>query len=151
MITENLAILISGIAVLIGLISLIASWICYGKYKKQQDLLEFVAKQNEDLEESLSNTKELVENGKQKAVAQASRIAWLETRVRQPKTPKEEVIPDKIEPIKSIKSNITERRHRVLALASRGQSPETIASTLGMMAGEVELIVKFNQANAAVY
>jgi DNA-binding NarL/FixJ family response regulator len=83
-------------------------------------------------------------------VTQASRIAWLESRIRQPKMPKEEAVPDVIEPIKSFKSNITERRHRVLALASRGQSAEMIASTLGMMAGEVELIVKFNQANVAV-
>ena len=150
MITENLAILISSIAVLIGLISLIASAICYGKYKKQRGLLEFVGKQNEDLEDSLNKTKELIESGKQKVVAQASRIAWLETRVRQPKMSKEEMLPDPIEPIKSFKSNITERRHRVLALASRGQSAETIASTLGMMAGEVELIVKFNQANVAI-
>lgn len=150
MITENLAVFAAGSAVLIGLTSLAASRVCYRKYKTQQSLLEFVARQNENLEDSLRKTRESIENAKQRAAAQASRIAWLETRARQPKIFKEDVIADQAESATSSKANITERRHRVLALASRGQSPETIALTLGMMPGEVELIIKFNQVSIAL-
>jgi hypothetical protein len=61
MMTENLAVLVSSMAVLIGLTSLIASAICYRKYKKQRGLLEFIGKQNQDLEDSLSKTKSKTE------------------------------------------------------------------------------------------
>ena len=46
------------------------------------------------------------------------------------------------------KLSMTERRHRVIALASRGQNAEAIATTLGIMPGEVELIIRLNQAAA---
>jgi hypothetical protein len=42
------------------------------------------------------------------------------------------------------KSNMTEKRHRVLALAKYGQDVDTIANTLGLPHGEVELIVNLN-------
>lgn len=71
------------------------------------------------------------------------RLVWLDTRIRQPKLAAEEVINDSSE---APKLNITERRHRVVTLASRGQSPEAIANTIGMMPGEVELILNLDQA-----
>lgn len=44
----------------------------------------------------------------------------------------------------SLKPNMTEKRHRVLALARYGQDVDTIANTLGLPHGEVELIVNLN-------
>lgn len=43
--------------------------------------------------------------------------------------------------------NMTERRHRVVALAARGQAPDMIASTIGMLTGEVELILNLENAS----
>lgn len=42
------------------------------------------------------------------------------------------------------KSSMTEKRHRVLSLARYGQDVDTIANTLGLPHGEVELIVNLN-------
>lgn len=44
----------------------------------------------------------------------------------------------------SLKPNMTEKRHRVLVLARYGQDVDTIANTLGLPHGEVELIVNLN-------
>lgn len=41
-------------------------------------------------------------------------------------------------------SSMTEKRHRVLSLAKYGQDVDTIANTLGLPHGEVELIVNLN-------
>jgi hypothetical protein len=47
-------------------------------------------------------------------------------------------------PVYNTKSNMTEKRHRILALAKSGQDVDTIAGTLGLPYGEVELIVNLN-------
>lgn len=113
--------------------------------RNQRGLLEFVEKHVEDLEETLGKNKESLETNAQRVTEQSRRIAWLETRVRQPKPVSEEVIDDT--PVSEPqKLNMTERRHRVITLASRGQNAETIASTLGMLPGEVELIINLNQS-----
>ncbi len=44
------------------------------------------------------------------------------------------------------KLSITERRHRVLALWRRGQNVQSIARTLNMPDGEVELMISINRA-----
>ena len=44
------------------------------------------------------------------------------------------------------KPTITERRHRVLSLARRGQDAQAIAQTLGMPHGEVELMINLGRA-----
>lgn len=73
------------------------------------------------------------------------RIAWLESRVRFGKKKKEDENDlVQAQPVQNRKPTITERRHRVLALAHRGQKAETIASTLGMPHGEVELIINLD-------
>ena len=46
--------------------------------------------------------------------------------------------------LQKTKSNMTEKRHRVLSLAKYGQDVDTIANTLGLPHGEVELIVNLN-------
>lgn len=42
-----------------------------------------------------------------------------------------------------------EQKHKILRLAEHGQNPRTIAETLGLMPGEVELIVKLNRPQFA--
>lgn len=150
----NLELQISAASALVSLVSFAFAFFCRKKLNNHRELLEFNAKQTEELEKSLANSIELLEMSRQKVNDQARRVAWLETRIRQPKLAKKDVIEEQeVEIIeeKSVvnKANITERRHRVLTLASRGQSPEIIASTLGMMPGEVELIINLNRAVAA--
>jgi DNA-binding NarL/FixJ family response regulator len=135
---------ISIIASLFGVGSLAFSWFCYNNSRNHRQLLEFLAKQNEELEESLAAGKETFENGSKRFSEQSRRIAWLETRVRQPKLATEEVVDERVS-AGLPKSNMTERRHRVLTLASRGQNSDKIAATLGMMRGEVELILNLNR------
>lgn len=143
---ENLGLLIYFTALLVGAIGLFLSWTCLRKYKAQHELLEFLGQQGDDLDEMVSKNREMLKKESERSLDQARRIAWLESRVRQPKQVKEETSVEEIPAPQVLKSNITERRHRVLALYAKGNSPETIASTLGMMPGEVELIVKLNQA-----
>jgi hypothetical protein len=131
-------------AVLFGVLSIALSVAMYKKMRAQRGLLEFVGKQVDDLEEILAKNRSTLETNAQRVDEQARRIAWLETRVRQSKPVNDEVIDDTPAPEPS-KLNITERRHRVITLASRGQNAETIAATLGMLPGEVELIINLSQ------
>ena len=79
---------------------------------------------------------------------QARRIAWLESRVRGPVTaPAEEPVAEPSADVPA-KPSITERRHRVLRLAQRGQDAKQIAATLGMNYGEVELMIGLHTAAA---
>lgn len=150
----NLELQISVASALIASMSFAFAFYCWKKLRNHRELLEFNAGQTEELEKALANSRELLETNRQKFTEQARRVAWLEMRVRQPKLAKNEVaeetetvlIEEKTNPNKA---NITERRHRVLTLAARGQSPATIAATLGMMPGEVELIINLNRAVAA--
>jgi hypothetical protein len=134
-------------AIAFGILNLGFSLICYRKQRGQRDLLEFAAKQIEDLEYALTKNKEIIDANGQRATDQARRIAWLEARVRQPKPVAEEIVANSVA-AEPQKTNITERRHRVMALASRGQDAATIAGTLGIMPGEVELIVNLSKAAA---
>jgi hypothetical protein len=140
----NLEIGISIIASLFCVVSLVFSWLCYNSSRQHRELLEFLAKQNEELEEALTASKETFEIGSKRVSEQSRRLAWLETRVRQPKLSKDEVLDSTV--LDNLpKSNMTERRHRVMTLASRGQNSDKIAATLGMMRGEVELILNLNR------
>lgn len=60
--------------------------------------------------------------------------------------PKFELPPSANKEQSSLKPNMTEKRHRVLSLAKYGQDVDTIANTLGIPHGEVELIVNLNSA-----
>lgn len=72
------------------------------------------------------------------------RIAWLETRLRPRPSEQDQYV--KAAPVQTEKLTITERRHRVLTLARRGKDPRTIAQTLGMPHGEVELMLNLQAA-----
>lgn len=97
------------------------------------------------LEGDLEATSRDLDSATQRANEQARRIAWLEARVRGRATAKDEetLAPDaRIED----KTNLTERRHRVLALARRGLDAAAVADSLGMPHGEVELIINLSRA-----
>lgn len=140
--------LLSGGAVAIALVSFIISLFRFRRQRKDRGLIDFVEKQIEDLEHLLTRNKEAFDANAQRMAEQARRINWLETRVRQPKLVSEDVVDDTAAG-ETPKLNITERRHRVIKLTSRGQNVETIATALGMLPGEVELIVNLNKAAAA--
>ena len=79
------------------------------------------------------------------------RIAWLESRApsryaRPTKATAGRMSDDlngQPQPVVA-RAGITERRHRVMRLATRGEDVTTIAGTLGMPRGEVELIINLN-------
>lgn len=138
-------------AILIGAGSFIAVGVCFYKQRKNRELIEFTYKQIEDLVSTITENKETLAAAAQRAADNSRRVAWLETRLRQPKSAKSDVLEEAIlsEPELAPKLNVSERRRRVLSLASRGQNTETIAETLGMLPGEVELIISLNRANFA--
>lgn len=75
---------------------------------------------------------------------QARRIAWLESRVRQGKQNGGQATAPDLKA--TAQTSMTERRHRVLSLARRGLDSMSIAGTLGMPYGEVELIMSLSVA-----
>ncbi len=123
----NLQIGILSGAIAFSVLSFVFSMICFAKNKKSADLIE---------------------DSKNRSTDQARRIAWLEARIRKPEKIKKDILSQEvlITP-KPSETNITERRHRVLTLAARGQDAETIASTLGMLTGEVELIMRIGRGS----
>jgi DNA-binding NarL/FixJ family response regulator len=132
-------------ALALGATGTIASLLIYRRLRAQRSLLEFVEQQVADLQETLGKNKELLDTNAQRVTEQSRRIAWLETRIRTPKLAAE-VVPEEVGVAEPVKLNMTERRHRVVKLAARGQNVEGIAATLGMLPGEVELIINLNQA-----
>lgn len=143
----ELTIAVSGLAALFALIALILS---FKNHRKNLDKYEICLEQLAETEELLEKYKRELDQTAQQNSDFARRIAWLEARQRQPKNQPKEV---EVETVVSMpnaaqKPTITERRHRVLRLASNGQNAETIAATLGMLAGEVELILNLNRAAA---
>ena len=144
---------ISLTAMVLGLSGLIFGLACLARYRNCSILFEVQGKQLEDAENALSEYKQLFESAAQKTADNTRRIAWLETRVRQPKKAESDSAPETAETVSPNAAppvpNITERRHRVLSLSARGQNAESIAATLGMLKGEVELILSLNQMQNA--
>lgn len=140
--------------VFISVIAFVFAFVCYGKFRTNRELIEFTFAQIEKLEASLAERDEKIELVTKRAADQSRRVAWLETRIRQPKLMKKDILEETIiseVPKAEAKANITERRHRVLALAKNGQNTEMIAETLGIFPGEVDLIINLNRANFAQF
>ena len=97
-----------------------------------------------ELEVKLSLAIEDLQQLSQRLMEQAAHIEWLESRLQSRQAE------DKTDFIAGLalptKPSITERRHRVLALARHGMDAETIAATIGAPHGEVELIIELNNA-----
>jgi biopolymer transport protein ExbB/TolQ len=127
----------------VAVLCLLVALMCVIKIRRTNRSLRESNERIDELQNTQKRLKEVIEKNAEHSDEMSRRIVWLETRVRQPKLAAEEVIDDSAEPPKL---NITERRHRVVTLASRGQSPEMIAATIGMLPGEVELILSLDQA-----
>lgn len=110
-----------------------------------RDLLEFSQKQIDELHEAVSKARDSSEAAQARAADQARRVAWLESKMRKPKNPSPEVLDDSII-TETPKLSMTERRHRVINLANRGKNAESIAASLGLFRGEVELILSLDRA-----
>lgn len=136
---QQIMIAAGGVAVFCLLMTLV----CLIKQRKSRKLIKAASEQIENLEAVVKRTKDAMDTNAEHVAEMSRRLVWLETRIRQPKLAPEEVVDDSGEPPKL---NITERRHRVVTLAARGQSAEVIATTIGMMPGEVELILNLDQA-----
>lgn len=139
---------ISVAAIFFGIIGFAFGSICLKRYRNCVALFELQGGQLEDVEKVLAESQQRFEANSAKIADNTRRIAWLETRVRQPKTNEPETLSDIIhsnsQPVLQT-TNITERRHRVLSLAARGQDVEMIAATLGMLEVEVELILNLHK------
>lgn len=145
-----LEIVILATAIAFGILGLGFSWLFYKNSKQNRGLLEYLGKQVEDLEGELADSRQKLETSTKRVSDQSRRVAWLETRVRQPQPRaaaaiKEEVVSSA--PVLTVqpKMSMTERRHQIITLAKRGQDAHKIASTLGMLPGEVELIINLNR------
>lgn len=139
--------LISLAASVLGITAIAVSAVCCKKSRECRDLLEFTEKQIQDLEAELGQTNETVGTALIRLSENSRRVAWAESKLRKPQPKKDDVLEETIFAAPKIapKSGIVERRSRILSLASRGQSPETIAAALGMMPGEVQLIINLNR------
>jgi DNA-binding NarL/FixJ family response regulator len=126
----------------VSLISFLTSVILF---KRTKILARTLSYQESRVDQEMAAISGDLDTVSQKAGEYARRVAWLETRVRHTQVePKPAAEP--VAATTNAKPTITERRHRVLTLARRGQDPQTIARTLGMPHGEVELMINLGRA-----
>jgi len=126
---------------MITLISILTSIVALGKARRLARS-GYILETN--LNSSLAEYSRDLDTLSRKTGEQGRRIAWLETRARTGRT-EQPAAPEMVSLAPS-KPNITERRHRVLSLVKRGQDAHTIAQTLGMPHGEVELMINLLKA-----
>ena len=137
---QTILIITSG-ALMVALMSLFMSMVALRKARR---LARAGYALEGDFEDSLSAFSRDLDTLSRKGGEQSRRIAWLETRVRSGRNEPPAV--DEVVTGANSKPNITERRHRVLSLARRGQDAQTIAQTLGIPHGEVELMINLLKA-----
>jgi hypothetical protein len=133
-------VIITAAAAMVTLMSSLVSIIALGKVRK---LARAGYALESDFEKSQAEFSRDLDTLSRRAGEQGRRTAWLETRARTGRS--EEPVAEMITGANS-KPNITERRHRVRSLAKRGQDAQTIAQTLGMPYGEVELMINLLKA-----
>lgn len=128
-------------SVTITLVSFLVSIVTLGKARR---LARAGYALEGDFENSIAAFRREIDTLSHRAGEQARKIAWLETRSRSGRNEQ----PADAEMVTGVnpKPNITERRHRVLSLARRGQDAQTIAQTLGMPHGEVQLMMNLLKA-----
>jgi hypothetical protein len=141
---------ILAIAVLFGVLGCVFSLVCFLGNRKNGRLIEVLIDHIEEIEAELAENKDLLEDGKIRAKDQSRRIAWLESRIRKPEKVKNDILSQEVLTTNNSakQPNMTERRHRVLTLASRGQDADMISTNLGMLKGEVELIISLGRGSA---
>lgn len=126
-------------------------WLCLRLARQAREAVQHLLAVACEHEGELTSVKRQLSTVSQSAAEQTRRIAWLET-TRRPTGVQEEpvaasqfVAPQLPQPARL---SVTERRHRVLALARRGLEVGVIATSLGLPHGEVELIIELNKAAA---
>ena len=125
----------------LALVAFLSSLILFGKTRR---LSRTWANLELRIDEGMNALSTDVDTVSQKSGEHGRKIAWLETRVR-PAHAGSKPVTETVNAINP-RPTITERRHRVLSLARRGQDPQTIARTLGMPHGEVELMINLGRA-----
>jgi hypothetical protein len=152
----NDSMMLSLLAIFLVLPALTGFVWCLVSYRQCRVELQNHQELVKELEQYLEQYKQDLEKTSFKVSDYGRRLAWLETRYQRTKRFSNDVIekdPEIIEPkpiAEPIKTTMTERRHRVLSLAQLGQNAETIAETLGMLTGEVELILHLNTGRWSV-
>ena len=148
----NAMIVISAVAAFFGVASLIAARYSIKNSRDQLYLIEINSDQADALEKKFYKQQLLLEETNELVAQQERLIARLESKVLRRSKPQENQL-EKLQSAEPGKTEMIERRRRVLKLASRGHDANSIASTLGMLPGEVELIVNLNgeKAKAANY
>lgn len=145
----NLEIIIPAVAAFFGIASLIAAGYSLKHYRNLLFFTEINSDQIDEIEKKLYRQNQIIEQMQDLVAEQACLIARLEAQAAPGRTPSgANRRPDRNRPAKPTGPNIRERRRQVLTLAGRGQDAETIAATLGMLPGEVELIVNLNHGAA---
>jgi hypothetical protein len=127
-----------------ALFSVVSLLLSMGALSKARQLAKAGHGLEGDFQNSMSDFSRDLDTLSQKAGEQARKIAWLEARARSGR--KEQSVEPEMVVEGTPKPNITERRHRVLSLVRRGQDVQTIAQTLGMPYGEVELMINLLKA-----
>ncbi len=127
-----------------GLLSFIVSVFSYLSMQKLKTLAKYNNKQIIFLEDSLFECEKELEKNRIRVENQSRFLSSLENSAPKPKELKEETF-DAATQRESSEINLTEQKHKVLSLAQNGQDSRSIAEKLGMMPGEVELIVNLNR------
>ena len=111
------------------------------------------ASQQQSAEQALTQRLTAAELRLQRALEQsaeqARRLAWLELQLHQSSLGSALRNAGTANTNGGNVTSMTERRHRVLALARRGMEADMIAETLGVPKGEIELILALSSLNAA--
>jgi DNA-binding NarL/FixJ family response regulator len=136
--------MIAIIAFASALVAILTCFSCLASNRKRRAELRSTTDQLGRLEHDLYELSRDFDTATERATHQARRIAWLESRVHPGKQLEALHTPETS--FDKGRSPITERRHRVLTLARRGQAAEAIAATLNMAQGEVELIIGLSKA-----
>jgi hypothetical protein len=137
----QIVLIITAGAAMVTLTSFLISVVALGKSRK---LARAGYALESDSEKSQAEFSRDLDTLSRRAGEQGRRIAWLESRARTGRN--EQPAADEMFTVTNTKPNITERRHRVRSLARRGQDAQTIAQTLGMPYGEVELMINLLKA-----
>lgn len=111
--------------------------------------MEFMLNRIEELDALASAGEERLESATQKCAEKANRITWLENKVGELKSQKRNDFEDSVftewdDAQRAV--TLREKRRRVISLADAGESTEEIAEHLGMLAGEVDLIINLSRA-----
>jgi len=130
------------VSAVLALISFVSSLVLFAKTRR---LLRGCATLESRFEEELADLSRDLDTASRQSADWGRKIAWLESRVRGGHQ-EARVTETAATATTNGKLNITERRHRVLSLARRGQDAQTISRTLGMPHGEVELMINLGHA-----